>query len=187
MLLQLFLVFFKIGLFTFGGGYAMIPLIKEEIVEKRKWIASEEMLDIIAIAESTPGPIAINVATYIGYKNKKLLGSICSTLGVILPSLLIIIALSFIYEAFIGNKYVQYAFIGIKCAVAVLILKAGIEMIVKAEKKAFFVVLFLFAITMMLCIELFSWNISSIAIILVGGAAGVVAYALNKKKEGKES
>ena len=88
--LELFWIFFKIGLFTFGGGYAMIPQIKEVVIEKKKWISEEEMLDIIAIAESTPGPIAINSATYIGYKQNKILGSIFATLGVVLPSFLII-------------------------------------------------------------------------------------------------
>ncbi|MCR5491051.1 MAG: chromate transporter [Bacilli bacterium] len=185
MLLKLFLVFFKIGLFTFGGGYAMIPLIKEEIVEKRQWISNDELIEIIAIAESTPGPIAINVATYIGYKNKKILGSVFSTLGVVLPSLIIIIALSYIYNAFIENQYVQYAFVGIKCAVAILILKAGIDMIIKAEKKLFFILLFLFSAAMMICIELFSWPISSIFLILFGGIAGIVYYAI-KNREGKQ-
>jgi len=185
ILIKLFLIFFKIGLFTFGGGYAMIPLIKEEIVEKRNWITNDEMIEIIAIAESTPGPIAINTATYIGYKKRKIWGSVLSTLGVVLPSLAIIIALSFIYQAFISNIYVQYAFIGIKCAVAILILKAGINMIIKAEKKLFFILLFIFALVMMILIQLFSWDISSIFIILFGGLAGIVTYAIKSRKEKK--
>ena len=94
MLMSLFVTFFKIGLFTFGGGYAMISQIKEYIVEKNKWISEEELLDIITIAESTPGPIAINMATYVGYKKKKILGSLCATLGVVLPSFIIIYIIS---------------------------------------------------------------------------------------------
>ena len=132
---QLFIVFFKIGAFTFGGGYAMIPQIKEVIVEKNKWLTEDEMLEIIAIAESTPGPIAVNMATYIGYLRKRSLGSFFATLGVVLPSFIIILLISLVYEQFANNKYVQYAFVGIKAAVAFLIIKAGINMVVKMKKK----------------------------------------------------
>ena len=178
MLFELFITFLKIGLFTFGGGYAMIPLIKEEVVEKKKWITSDEMLEIIAIAESSPGPIAINMATYIGYKNKKILGSVLATLGVVLPSMVIIILISLIYNHFINNVYVQYAFVGVKCAVAILILKAGIQMIMKAEKKLLFIILLALTIALMLMIEIFSWHFSTIFIILIGGLVGIVAGAI---------
>ena len=180
MLFELFITFLKIGLFTFGGGYAMIPLIKEEVVEKKKWISNDEMLEIIAIAESSPGPIAINMATYIGYKNKKILGSIMATLGVVLPSMIIIILISLIYNRFIENIYVQYAFVGVKCAVAILILKAGIQMIMKAEKKVFFIVLLVLTIALMILIEVFSLSFSTIFIILIGGIAGIVYGAIRK-------
>ena len=180
MLFKLFITFLKIGLFTFGGGYAMIPLIKEEVVEKKKWITNDEMLEIIAIAESTPGPIAINMATYIGYKNRKILGSICATLGVVLPSMVIIILISLIYNRFITNEYVKYAFVGIKCAVAILILKAGIQMIMKADKKIMFIILLLLAVALMLLIEIFSWHISTIFIILGGGIIGIIGGAIRK-------
>ena len=180
MLLELFLTFFKIGLFTFGGGYAMIPLIKEAVVEKKKWITNDEMLEIIAIAESTPGPIAINMATYIGYKNKKVLGSLLATLGVVLPSMIVIILLSLVYDYFIENMYVQYAFIGIKCAVAILIIKSGIQMIIKAEKKLLFIILLAITIILMLLIEIFSWPISTIIIILFGGIVGLIASTIRK-------
>ena len=180
MLFELFITFLKIGLFTFGGGYAMIPLIKEEVVEKKKWISNDEMLEIIAIAESSPGPIAINMATYIGYKNKKILGSIMATLGVVLPSMIIIILISLIYNRFIENIYVQYAFVGVKCAVAILILKAGIQMIMKAEKKLFFIVLLVLTIALMILIEVFSLSFSTIFIILIGGIAGIVYGAIRK-------
>lgn len=183
MLFQLFITFLKIGLFTFGGGYAMIPLIKEEVVEKKKWITEEEMLEIIAVAETTPGPIAINMATYIGYKNKKVLGSLCTTLGVVLPSLIIIILISLIYNSFIENIYVKYAFIGIKCAVAILILKAGINMIIKAEKKILPIILLVLTIIAMICIELFKLNFSTIFIILIGGIIGIIAGSIKKAGE----
>ena len=141
-LLNLFWVFFKIGLTTFGGGYAMIPIIKEQIVEKRKWMSDDDVLEIIAISESTPGPIAINMATYIGYMQKKVLGSVFATIGVVLPSLIIIYIISLFFDAFIANQYVAYAFVGIKCAVAILIIKAGLNMLKKVEKKVIPVLIF---------------------------------------------
>ena len=122
-LFELFIMFFKIGLFTFGGGYAMISQIKEIIVEKKKWITEEELLEIITIAESTPGPIAINMATYIGYKRKKVLGSLFSTLGVVLPSFIIIFIISLFIEEFMSFKIVKYAFVGINVGVSFLIIK----------------------------------------------------------------
>ena len=106
IILELFYIFFKLGLFTFGGGYAMIPSIKEIVVEKKKWISEDEMLEILAIAESTPGPIAINMATYIGYLKGKVLGSIAATIGVVLPSLIIIFIISLFFDAFLANEYV---------------------------------------------------------------------------------
>ena len=123
-LLTLFTVFFKIGAFTFGGGYAMIPLIQKEVSEKHKWISEEEILDVFAISESTPGPIAINSATFIGYKIAGFWGSFFATLGVVLPSFIIISLISLILEKFQDNKAVQYAFFGIRAGVLALIIKA---------------------------------------------------------------
>ena len=183
MLFELFITFFKIGLFTFGGGYAMIPLIKEEIVKKKQWIDEEELLDIIAIAESTPGPIAINMATYIGYKNKKILGSVLATLGVSLPSMIVIILVSLVYNSFTSNIYVKYAFTGIKCAICILILKAGIEMLIKSKKKILFLILLVLCIIIMICIEIFSLNFSSIFLIIIGGIVGIIAGNIRKAKE----
>ncbi len=132
--LLLLLTFLKIGAFTFGGGYAMIPLIQKEVVDKRKWISNEDILDIIAIAESTPGPIAINSATFVGYKTAGFWGSFCSTLGVVLPSFLIIIAISFILTQFQDLKVVQYAFNGIRAGVLALIIKAWVSMYKQCPK-----------------------------------------------------
>ena len=109
-LLQVFWTFFKIGAFTFGGGYAMIPLIQNEAVEKRHWVTDDDILEIVAIAESTPGPIAINSATFVGYRAAGVLGSVCGTLGVVLPSFVIILALSFVLQEFQALRAVQYAF-----------------------------------------------------------------------------
>ena len=127
--LELFWIFFKIGLFTFGGGYAMIPQIKEVVIEKKKWMTDEEMLDVIAIAESTPGPIAINSATFIGYKQNKILGSLFASLGVVLPSFIIIFLISLFFNQFLEYEIVKNAFMGIKCAVAFLITKAAIAFV----------------------------------------------------------
>ena len=122
--LDLFLTFGKIGTFTFGGGYAMIPLIQREVVETKKWITHEDVLEILAIAESTPGPIAINAATFVGYRVAGIFGAFCATMGVVLPSFFIILGLSYVIREFQEIKAVQYAFMGIRAAVLALILKA---------------------------------------------------------------
>ena len=135
--LTLFLTFLKIGAFTFGGGYAMIPIIEKEMVEKHKWIKSEDILDIFAIAESTPGPIAINSATFIGYKIGGVFGSFCATFGVVLPSFVIISIISLVLREFSDIKAVQYAFNGIRAGVLALIIKALVSMYKKAPKGLF--------------------------------------------------
>ena len=131
---QIFLTFFKIGAFTFGGGYAMIPLIQREAAEKHGWVTEEDILEIVAIAESTPGPIAINAATFVGYRARGVLGAVAGTLGVVMPSFIIILAISGILRQFQENVYVQYAFRGIRCGVLALILKAMWGMYKKCKK-----------------------------------------------------
>ncbi len=131
---QVFATFFKIGAFTFGGGYAMIPLIQKEAVEKHGWITDEDILEIIAIAESTPGPIAINSATFVGYRTCGVLGSVCATLGVVLPSFVLIYAISFVLRQFQELKAVQYAFQGIRAGVLALLCKALWGMYKKNQK-----------------------------------------------------
>ena len=185
--LDLFLTFLKIGATTFGGGYAMIPQIKNEFVEKKKWITEDEMVEMIAVSESTPGPIAINMATYIGYKENRVLGSLFSTLGVILPSIIIVFIISFFFNKFIDNKYVSYAFIGIKCAVSFLIIKAGIELIKKMEKKIIPIILFSITFILAILMEIFKFHFSSIYLILFGAFIGIIMYALfYRKKDDKE-
>ncbi len=178
MLFSLFLTFFGIGLFTFGGGYAMIANIREIVVDKKHWLDEDELMQVITIAESTPGPIAINLATYVGYKKQGFWGSLCATLGVILPSLIIIYVISLFLEPFMTNKYVAYAFVGIQCAVAFLILKAGMNMLSKMEKKPLPFAVFGTVFVLMLFCKLFDLGISSIALILLGGAIGIFAYCL---------
>ncbi len=133
---KVFATFFKIGAFTFGGGYAMIPLIQKEAVETHGWVTDEDILDIIAIAESTPGPIAINSATFVGYRTCGVLGSVCATLGVVLPSFVLIYAISFVLSRFQELKAVQYAFHGIRAGVLALLCKALWGMYKKNKKNA---------------------------------------------------
>ena len=134
MLWKLFLTFFKIGAFTFGGGYAMIPLIQREVVEKNHWLTDEDILEIIAIAESTPGPIAINSATFVGYKAAGVWGALLCTSGVVIPSFFIILAVSFVLDQFQSLQVVQFAFNGIRAGVLALILKALVNMYKKCPK-----------------------------------------------------
>lgn len=190
-LLGLFLTMFKIGLFTFGGGYAMIALLENEFVEKKKLLEHEEFLDMVAIAESTPGPIAINSATYIGYKTSKIIGSIVSTIAVCLPSLIIIYLISLFFDAFLAIELVAHAFKGIQVGVTFLILFAGIKMMRAVKKDALSIILLCFGFLATIAISLFDLNISTIFIILAGGLVGLVAYLVsyvaNRSKKATES
>lgn len=188
-LLTIFLTFFKIGLFTFGGGYAMIAVIEREIVEKKKWIEHDEYIDVVAIAESTPGPIAINSATYIGYKVGGFIGALFATLGVVLPSFAIIVLISIFYEQFIKIALVKHAFHGIQACVAYLILSAGLKMFKKLKKTVLNVVLFSLTLLGLIAFTLFfpQVKISSILYILIGGVVGVVVYLITyMAQKGKE-
>lgn len=184
--LALFLNFFKIGLFTFGGGYAMVAVIERELVERKNWISHDEFLDVVAIAESTPGPIAINSATYIGYKRAKVIGSFFATLGVVLPSFIIIFVISLFYKQFLALEYVSYAFMGIRAGVAFLILSAGVKMFLKQKKSVFNLIVFFTTVALLLLTEFFSINISSILFILAGGIVGVTIYIVTKFNSKKD-
>ena len=186
LLLDLLLTFSKIGLFTFGGGYAMIPLIENNCVTKKEWITHEEMMDITVIAESTPGPIAINCATYVGLKKKGFLGAVAATLGVILPSFLIILIISFFLDRFLEVKWVASAFKGIKIAVGILILDAAIKMIHKMKKKPLPIVILSAAFTAMMLINIFALRISTIVLMLSAALAGLTVYLIERHehKEG---
>ena len=183
--LQLFWAFFKIGLFTFGGGYAMISVISAEIVEKRNYITEGEFADIVAIAESTPGPIAINSATFIGYKRGGVFGAILASVAVALPSLIIIFVISLFFDKFMQFALVQKAFKGIQCAVAVLIVWAAFKLFKTVEKNVFSYALIALAAVIMLVIDIFSLKISSVYVILFGAVCGVLATYLPKKNREK--
>lgn len=175
-LLSLFTAFFKIGAFTFGGGYAMIPLIHKEVVEKNKWIKNEELLDIIAVAESTPGPVAVNSATFVGYKIGKVLGSIAATLGVVLPSFLVIFIISFFYEQFMQIELVGYAFNGITAAVTVLIASAAFKLSKSLRKDWFSAILFAISLIVSVLNKTEIINFSPIYSILIGAVIGFIYY-----------
>ena len=185
--LSLFLTMLKIGLFTFGGGYAMIALLENEFVAKKKWIEKDEFLDVAAIAESTPGPIAINAATYIGFKNAGIVGSIIATLGICIPSFVIIYAISLFFDAFLSLTLVAYAFKGIQICVVYLILSAGLKMLKQMKKTEFNIIIILITLICMVVLSLFAVKFSTIFYILISGALGIVVYFLGKlKKEEKQ-
>lgn len=176
--LDLFLVFLKIGAFTFGGGYAMIPLIKREIVEGRGWIKDSDMLDIIAVAESTPGPLAINSATFVGYQTAGTLGALMATIGVVLPSFLIILSISFVLKQFEELKAVRYAFDGIRAGVLVLIMSACYSLFEQCKHDWFNYVL----ITVSFILVGFL-NFSAIAVLIMCAVTGIVFSLYTARKE----
>ncbi len=190
-ILKLFLTMFKIGLFTFGGGYAMIAILENEFVSTKKWLDKDEFLDIIAIAESTPGPIAINSSTYIGYKLAGVLGSAFATFGVVLPSFIIIYCISLVFDAFLSIELVGYAFKGIQVCVVYLIMNAGIRMFKGLKKSVLSVIIFCLTIVCMVLFSIFAVNFSAIFYILIFGVVGLVIYAVRyfagRKKNSTEN
>src|SRR5690554_15295 len=178
---DLFFTFLKIGAFTFGGGYAMVPLIQNEAIEKKKWINEDEMMDIIAIAESTPGPIVINSATFVGYKVAGFWGSFFATLGVVLPSIIIITLIALFFENFLEVTIIAAAFKGIRAGVSVLILNAGIKMF-KASKKVFISYL-LIALAFGLSFFI-TFRFLSLILIVFGAIVGVMIQMNKNKQEG---
>jgi chromate transporter len=181
--LELFLSFLKIGTFTFGGGYAMVPLIQNEVIEKKKWINEEEMMDIIAIAESTPGPIAINSATFVGYRVAGFWGSFFATLGVVLPSILIITIIALFFERFLEIEIVAAAFKGIRAGVAVLILNAALRMYKKFNKGIIGYALMIIALVLSFFVK---FRFMSLILILLGAVIGILVQTSKKIDKGEE-
>lgn len=187
ILLKLFITFLKIGAFTFGGGYAMIALLQNEFVSQKKWINDDDFLEIIAIAESTPGPIAINSATFIGYKMAGFWGSFFSTLAICIPSFSIIFLISLFFDKFLNFKYVTYAFKGIQVCVVYLIFSAGIKMFKNVKDGIFNKIIFGVVLTVFICFSLLSVKFSAIYYILICGLTGLILYAVKPfVKGGKE-
>lgn len=182
LLLDLFCAFFRIGLFTFGGGYAMLPLLQREIVEKKKWATEEEMLDYFAVGQCTPGVIAVNTATFVGFKEKKLSGAIFATLGVVSPSLVIITVIAALLSNFAHIAAVQNAFAGIRVAVCVLILNS----IVKLWKKSVVDKLTLGVFIAVFLGSVLLSHVSPVVFIVAAAVLGIVVRVwLRTGKEGK--
>ena len=180
----------KIGLFTFGGGYAMIALLENEFVVKRKLLDNDEFMDMVAKAESTPGPIAINAATYIGYKTGKFWGSLFATIAVCIPSFVIIFLISLFFNTFLKIEIIAAAFKGIQVGVIFLILTAGIKLLRQLPKTVFNVIVLFATMLCMLFFSLFAVNFTSIFYILISAALGLfvylVGYLKNRNKEKKK-
>lgn len=184
-LLSLFLSFLKIGAFTFGGGYAMIALLENEFVARKKWLGREEFLDILAVSESTPGPIAVNTATYIGYKVAGVLGAVLSTLAVCLPAFVIIFVISLFFDKFLALTYVGYAFRGIQAAVVYLIASAGVKVLKGLPRDPFTILLAVGVFVCFVTLSLFAVSFSSVFYILICGVLGLMLYFLREVRQKK--
>ena len=178
ILFDLFLTFAKIGLFTFGGGYAMISLIENSCVEKKGWITHDEMMNVTVIAESTPGPIAINCATFVGYRQKGLIGAAVATVGMVFPSFCIIFLISLLLDNFLEIAWIANAFKGIKIAVGILILDAAIKMIKKMQKKPIPLTIMTCAFLAMLVIDIFALHVSSITLMLIAAVISLTLFLI---------
>lgn len=178
--LSLFLTFMKIGVVTFGGGYAMIPIIENEISNKKKWISGDDLLEVVAISETTPGPIAICAATFIGYRVGGIFGAFCSTFGVVLPSFVIIYVISLFLRAFEELQVIKYAFFGIRAGVLALLIKAVVSMFKKCPKN---IVAYIIMAASFAAVAFFSANV---IIVIVGAAVIGICYALIAGKAGKK-
>ena len=183
MLLTLFLTFFRIGAFTFGGGYAMIAVIENICVSQKKWITHEDLMNVTVIAESTPGPVAINCATFVGYKQKGILGAAAATLGVVLPSFIVIWLISMFLDRFLEIAWVASAFKGIRIAVGILIIDVGIRMAKKMPKEPLRLAIMGCAVIVMLLASIFAWKISTIVLLLAAAAVSLAVFALFENRQ----
>ena len=183
MLLELFLTFMKIGMFTFGGGYAMIAVVENACVEDKHWITHDDMMNITVIAESTPGPIAINCATFVGYKKRGLIGAAVATTGMILPSFLIIYLVARFLDSFLEISWIAHAFEGIKLAVGILIVDAGVKMLKQIPAKPVPRMVMACAFSAMLLIDILALRISSIALLLIAAAVSLVLFTISQNIE----
>ena len=183
MLLELFLTFMKIGMFTFGGGYAMISVVENACVEDKHWITRDDMMNITVIAESTPGPIAINCATFVGYKKRGLIGAAVATTGMILPSFLIIYLVARFLDSFLEISWIAHAFEGIKLAVGILIIDAGVKMLKQIPARTLPRLIMACAFSAMLLIDILALRISSIALLLIAAAVSLVLFTISQNIE----
>ena len=187
ILIDLFLTFAKIGLFTFGGGYAMISVIENNCVERKQWITHDEMMDVTVIAESTPGPIAINCATFTGYKKAGFMGALVATVGIVLPSFVVIYLISMLLDNFLELTIIANAFKGIKIAVGLLILDAAITMLKKMHKKKLPRAIMICSCIAMLCINIFAFDFSSISVMIIAAVVSLTIFVINGAPDQKGS
>lgn len=185
LLADLFFTFANIGLFTFGGGYAMLSMIEHHCVEQKQWITHDEMMNITVIAESTPGPIAINCATFTGYRQAGFFGALAATLGIVFPSFAVIYVISRFLDHFLEITLIAHAFQGIKIGAGLLILDAAVVMIKKMPKKLLPRIIMIFSATAMLMISAFSWNFSSISLMLTAAAVSLCIFLLKEMSQKK--
>ena len=185
ILVDLFFTFAKIGLFTFGGGYAMISMIENNCVERKQWITHDEMINITVIAESTPGPIAINCATFTGYKKAGFMGALVATLGMISPSFIVIYFISTFLDNFLELTIIANAFKGIKIAVGFLILDAAITMVKKMHKKKLPRAIMVCSCIAMFCINIFALDFSSISLMIIAAVVSLTIFVANGAPEQK--
>ena len=185
ILVDLFFTFAKIGLFTFGGGYAMIAMIENNCVERKQWITHDEMINITVIAESTPGPIAINCATFTGYKKAGFMGALVATLGMISPSFIVIYLISTFLDNFLELTIIANAFKGIKIAVGFLILDAAITMVKKMHKKKLPRAIMVCSCIAMFCINIFALDFSSISLMIIAAVVSLTIFIANGAPEQK--
>ncbi len=186
ILFDLLLTFLKIGLFTFGGGYAMLAMIENSCVTEKGWISHDEMMNVTVIAESTPGPIAINCATFVGYRQAGLWGALAATLGIVLPSFVIIYSISSLLDNFLEIAVIASAFRGIRIGVGFLILQAAAGMVKKMPKKPLPLAIMAASFLLMLSADLFSWRLSSISLMLLAGVVSLGLFAAGAGKGGNK-
>lgn len=184
--LDLFLTFIKIGAFTFGGGYAMIAMIENICVDQKKWFTHDEMLNMTVIAESTPGPIAINSSTYVGYRKAGIPGALAATFGVVLPSFVIIFLISMFFDRFLELPVIAHAFQGIKIGVGVLICSAGVSMMRKTPQRLFSRLMTVGAMVVVLVINFLSLSVSTITLMVFAAGIGIAVSSLQQKGLGKK-
>ena len=185
LLLDLFLTFAKIGAFTFGGGYAMLSVISDNCVEKKKWITADDMMNITVIAETTPGPISVNCATFSGYRQKGVLGAAVATAGLVTPAFLIIFLISLFLDQFMQYPIVANAFFGIKIGVGFLVLDAALGMMKKLSKDVLTQLLLWGGAAVMLASDIFAFSFSTVALMLICAVISVAVFLVTRKKGGK--
>lgn len=179
--LKMFLTFLKLGFLCIGGGNTMVSMLEGELIDKKKWITSEELIEMIAVAEVTPGPIAINIATYIGYKRGKILGALMTTLGIVIPPVICMFLIATFLDKLIQYKFINYALTGIKCGVIVLLISVAVSLIKKTKLDLFGILGLILVVSSKLVLDVFNISFSAVYYILAGAVLGIIIYALIPK------